>query len=60
MQKLYQPYIFHLPDGTVEQRIYIGDDIVTTEKELQQMQVNDQRQFRTCELFDPRRFPKWF
>ncbi len=41
---------FHLPDGTVEERIYIGDDIVTTEKELQQMQVNDQRQFRTFNL----------
>lgn len=42
---------FHFPDGTVEERIYIGDDIVTTAKELQEMQVNEQtRQFRTFNL----------
>lgn len=43
---------FHLPDGTVEQRIYIGHDIVTTEAELRAMQfVEDQsRQYRTFNL----------
>ncbi|WP_299681108.1 M57 family metalloprotease [uncultured Dokdonia sp.] len=43
---------FHLPDGTVEQRIYIGHDIVTTEAELKAMQfVEDQsRQYRTFNL----------
>jgi hypothetical protein len=43
---------FHLPDGTVEQRIYIGDDIVVTIEELKAMQaVDDQsRQYRTFNL----------
>ncbi len=42
---------FHLPDGTVQERLYIGDDIVTTERELEEMQVNGQsRQFRTFNL----------
>jgi len=43
---------FHLPDGTVEQRIYIGDDIVVTEAELKAMQAIDaqSRQYRTLNL----------
>ncbi len=43
---------FHFPDGTVEERIYIGDDIVVTEKELAMMEVNESqtRQFRTFNL----------
>ncbi|MFC4635520.1 M57 family metalloprotease [Dokdonia ponticola] len=43
---------FHLPDGTVEQRIYIGDDIVVTEAELKAMQAIDaqSRQYRTFNL----------
>ena len=43
---------FHLPDGTVQERIYIGDDIVTTEKALQEMVVSEgtDRQFRTNNL----------
>lgn len=43
---------FHLPDGTIEERIYIGDDIVITEKALEQMVVSegDSRQFRTNNL----------
>jgi len=42
---------FHLPDGTVKQRIYIGEDIVVTAKELQEMTANqDTRQFRTNNL----------
>ncbi|WP_299212840.1 M57 family metalloprotease [uncultured Dokdonia sp.] len=44
---------FHLPDGTVEQRIYIGDDIVVTKEELVAMQtLNDTqgRQYRTNNL----------
>lgn len=43
---------FHLPDGTVEQRIYIGHDITITEAELQAMQfIEDQsRQYRTFNL----------
>ncbi len=43
---------FHLPDGTIEQRIYIGDDIVVTVEELQAMQAIDvqSRQYRTFNL----------
>lgn len=43
---------FHLPDGTVEERIYIGDDIVVTEAELKAMQAIDaqSRQYRTFNL----------
>ncbi|SNR98670.1 M57 family metalloprotease [Dokdonia pacifica] len=43
---------FHLPDGTIEQRIYIGDDIVVTEAELNAMQAIDaqSRQYRTFNL----------
>ena len=44
---------FHLPDGTVEERIYIGDDIVVTLEELKAMQtLNDTqgRQYRTNNL----------
>ena len=43
---------FHLPDGTVEQRIYIGDDIVVTIEELKAMQAIDaqSRQYRTFNL----------
>lgn len=42
---------FHLPDGTVEQRFYIGDDIVVTETELDEMlklgALEQNRQYRT-------------
>lgn len=42
---------FHLPDGTVEQRLYIGDDIVVTEHELNEMlklgALEQNRQYRT-------------
>ncbi|WP_299212842.1 M57 family metalloprotease [uncultured Dokdonia sp.] len=43
---------FHLPDGTIEQRIYIGDDIVVTEAQLKAMQVveGQTRQYRTNNL----------
>ncbi|WP_405252386.1 zinc-dependent metalloprotease [Dokdonia sp. Asnod3-C12] len=42
---------FHLPDGTVQERIYIGEDIVVTAKELEEMTANqDTRQFRTNNL----------
>ncbi len=44
---------FHLPDGTVEQRIYIGDDIAVTKEELIAMkELNDTqgRQYRTNNL----------
>ena len=45
---------FHLPDGTIEVRIFIGDDIVVTADELKYMssvmnQV-DSRQYRTFNL----------
>lgn len=42
---------FHLPDGTVEQRIYIGDDIVVTVEILDEMlklgSLEQTRQYRT-------------
>ena len=43
---------FHLPDGTIEQRIYIGDDIIVTPKELSTMQTIEaqSRQYRTFNL----------
>lgn len=43
---------FHFPDGTVEQRLYIGEDIVMTEKELFSPQNDNgqSRQFRTFNL----------
>jgi hypothetical protein len=43
---------FHLPDGTIEERIYIGDDIVVTIEELKAMQAVDaqSRQYRTFNL----------
>ncbi len=43
---------FHLPDGTIEERIYIGDDIVVTVEELKAMQAIDaqSRQYRTFNL----------
>lgn len=43
---------FHLPDGTIEERIYIGDDIVMTVEELRAIQAVDaqSRQYRTINL----------
>jgi hypothetical protein len=43
---------FHIPYGTVEERIYIGDDIVVTIEELKAMQTVDaqSRQYRTFNL----------
>ena len=43
---------FHLPDGSIEQRIYIGDDIVVTEAELNALQTveSQSRQYRTFNL----------
>jgi len=44
---------FHLPDGSIEQRIYIGDDITLTHGELQELMDADlasQRQYRTRNL----------
>lgn len=43
---------FHLPDGTIEQRIYIGDDIVVTVDQLRAMSTidNQQKQYRTFNL----------
>ncbi len=46
---------FHLPDGSIEERIYIGDDLVITEKQLDELVQLDQldgqtRQFRTTNL----------
>lgn len=41
---------FLFPDGTVEERLYIGEDIVMTEKELFSLQQNGTRQFRTFNL----------
>lgn len=44
---------FHLPDGSVEERIFIGDDIATTLEELNELvQLNEglTRQFRTNNL----------
>lgn len=42
---------FHLPDGTVEQRIYLGDDIVVTDEILNEMLklggLEQTRQYRT-------------
>lgn len=45
---------FYLPDGTVENRIYIGEDLVFTVEELEQMSsvdsLNQNRQYRTLNL----------
>lgn len=43
---------FHLPDGSVQERIYIGNDLIITEKELDQIMEVDgaTRQFRTNNL----------
>lgn len=42
---------FHLPDGSIEERIYIGEDIVTTVKELEEITITEGiRQFRTFNL----------
>ncbi len=43
---------FHLPDGSVEERIYIGDDLTVTEKQLNAIMNVDgaTRQFRTNNL----------
>jgi hypothetical protein len=43
---------FHLPDGTVEERIYIGSDITFTQKELDHLiEAHEQnRQYRTFNL----------
>lgn len=43
---------FHLPDGTIEERIYIGDDLATTEEALDAMVISEgtNRQFRTNNL----------
>lgn len=43
---------FHFPDGIVEQRLYIGEDIVMTERELfsPQNNIGQSRQFRTFNL----------
>jgi len=45
---------FYLPDGSVDNRIYIGDDIVITEKELDALiakgNSNGNRQYRTNNL----------
>ena len=44
---------FHLPDGTVEERIYIGSDIVLTTKELNSLIALDEsgaKQYRTNNL----------
>ncbi len=44
---------FHLPDGSVEERIYIGNDIVFSENELNMLinaHDNQSRQYRTFNL----------
>ena len=44
---------FHLPDGSVEERIYIGNDITFTQEELDILisaNSEDQRQYRTFNL----------
>jgi len=44
---------FHLPDGSVEQRIYIGSDITFTQDELDKLikgQLQNSRQYRTFNL----------
>ncbi len=43
---------FHLPDGTIEERIYIGSDITFTEKELNILieQQSQNKQYRTFNL----------
>lgn len=43
---------FHLPDGTIQERLYIGDDLVTTEEALDEMVISEgtNRQFRTNNL----------
>ncbi|NNE30826.1 MAG: peptidase M10 [Winogradskyella sp.] len=44
---------FHLPDGTVEERIYIGSDIVFTTKELNKLidaHTSSAKQYRTYNL----------
>ena len=43
---------FHLPDGTIEQRIFIGDDIAVTTEQLKAMQAVDSqsKQYRTFNL----------
>ncbi|NQY05816.1 MAG: peptidase M10 [Flavobacteriaceae bacterium] len=45
--------VFHLPDGSTEERIYIGDDITFTVKELNSLkdaQSRGSRQYRTFNL----------
>ena len=43
---------FHLPDGTVEERIYIGSDITFTQKDIDELiqSVDQNRQYRTFNL----------
>ncbi|EDP71645.1 protease B [Flavobacteriales bacterium ALC-1] len=44
---------FHLPDGTIEERIYIGSDITFTKKELNKLAEahdSNQKQYRTFNL----------
>ncbi|MBL4605541.1 MAG: peptidase M10 [Flavobacteriaceae bacterium] len=43
---------FHLPDGTVEERIYIGSDITFTKEELDLLigSIDQTRQYRTFNL----------
>lgn len=43
---------FHLPDGTVEERIYIGSDITFTQKDIDELinSVDQTRQYRTFNL----------
>lgn len=47
---------FHLPDGTIEERIYIGSDIVFTRDELGELIGSGEgldRQYRTFNLVSP-------
>ena len=46
---------FHLPDGSIEERIYIGSDIVFTKKELNrliQLHNSNSKQYRTFNLVE--------
>ena len=43
---------FHLPDGSIEERIYIGEDIIMTRHEIEQLNQSQShnRQYRTFNL----------
>lgn len=44
---------FYFPDGTAEERLFIGEDIAMTEKELFSLEQHGTRQYRTFNLVSP-------